>query len=109
MLKLRKLSVLLGLIFCAMFSSCVTTCLVNLDRNLDTEVEVYTSKLPTREYIEIKYIQVQGSVWHKKDKLLTILKENAKKEGAYAIVNVKFDFNKLLTSPIVSGTAVKYK
>jgi uncharacterized protein YbjQ (UPF0145 family) len=38
---------------------------------------------------------------------MTKLTQRAKKEGADAVINVKYDYQ--WTWPIISGTAIKYK
>lgn len=88
-------------------SSCVSTFVANLQRTSEGEVEVYTTIIPTKDYIEIKYIQVDGSVFNRPEKLLTKLTERAKKEGADALINVRYSYQ--WTWPIISGTAIKYK
>jgi len=89
------------------FSSCVSTFVANLQRTSEGEVEVYTTIIPSQDYIEIKYIQVDGSVFNRPEKLLTKLTERAKKEGADAFINVRYSYQ--WTWPIISGTAIKYK
>ncbi len=89
------------------FSGCVSSFVANLQRTSKNEVEVFTTIIPAREYIELKYIQVDGSVFNRPEKLLTKLTERAKKEGADAVINVKYNYQ--FTWPIISGTAIKYK
>jgi len=105
--KIRKSKLVLGLLISFSLTSCVSTYVANLQRTSDKEVEVFTTIKPTREYMELKYIQVDGAVFNQPEKLLTKLTERAKKEGADAVINVKYDFQ--WTWPIISGTAIKYK
>ncbi len=106
-INLKKTTLVLGIMASITFTSCVSTFVANLQRTSDKEVEVFTTIKPTREYIELKYIQVDGSIFSRPEKLLTKLTERAKKEGADAVINVKYDFQ--FTWPIISGTAIKYK
>ena len=105
--KTLKFAAISGLIICFSQSGCTSTFVANLQRSSEKEVAVFTTLKPTQEYIELKYIQVDGSLTTRPEKLLTKLTEKAKKEGADAVINVKFDFQ--CTWPIVSGTAIKYK
>ena len=88
-------------------TSCMSTFTANLQRTSDKEVEVFTTLKPSREYIEQKYIQVDGGIFNTPEQLLTKLTEQAKKEGSDAVINVRYDFQ--ATWPIISGTAIKYK
>ena len=106
-IKTLKFAALAGLIICLSQTSCTTTSVANLQRSSPGEVEVFTTIKPAGEYTELKYIQVDGSLTTRPEKLLTKLTERAKKEGADAVINVKYDFQGHL--PIVSGTAIKYK
>ena len=105
--KLKKTAIALGLLISITLTSCVSTYVANLQRTSAKEVEVFTTIRPTKEYTELKYIQVSGAVFNRPEKLLTKLTERAKKEGADAVINVKYDFQS--TWPIISGTAIKYK
>ncbi len=73
----------------------------------DSDIKVFTTKKPTKEYIELKYIQVRGSEFNRPEKLFTKLKQKTKEEGADAVINVEYDFQR--TWPIVSGTSIKYQ
>ena len=105
--KTLKFAALPGLIICLAQASCTSTFVANLQRTSAKEVEVFTTIKPTKEYTELKYIQVDGSVTSRPEKLLTKLTQRAKTEGADAVINVKYDFQ--WTWPVVSGTAIKYK
>lgn len=91
---------------CIIGASCASVFVANLQRTAEKETSVFTTQLPSREYIEWKYIQVHGSVWNRPEHLLKRLAERAQQEGADAVINVKYDFQ--WTWPIVSGTAIKY-
>lgn len=92
-------------IFC--LSGCVTVSEANLQRTSPNDIPVYTIKLPEKEYLEVKYLQADGSIFHRPEKLLKKLLEKAKVEGADAVINVKYDY--MMWLPFVSGTAIKYK
>jgi len=74
--------------------------------NVNREQPGYASQ-PNKEYTEIMYIQANGGVFHGPEKILEKLKERDKKEGADAIINIKFDYQ--FWWPNVSGIAIKYK
>ncbi len=103
--KLMKLFSVL--VFCFVISGCASVSVANLQRTSEKEVQVFTAKLPEKDFIEIKYIQVDGSIFHRPELLMKKLTERAKKEGADAVISVKFGYAVYL--PFVSGIAVKYK
>jgi len=105
--KIKKSLLVFALLISFTFTSCVSIYVANLQRTSEKEVEVFTTIKPTKEYKELKYIQVDGAIFNRPEKLLTKLTETAKKEGADALINVKYDFQ--WTWPIISGTAIKYK
>jgi hypothetical protein len=107
MTKQSNLKLLLGLFISLTITSCVTTQVANLQRTSDKEVVVFTTTKPDKEYVELKYIQADGAVFHSSEKLLKKLTERAKNEGADAIINVRYDYQ--FWWPYVSGTAIKYK
>ncbi len=90
-----------------MFTSCVTTQVANLQKETSSDIEIFYASQPNKEYTEIMYIQADGSIFHSSASLIKKLKERGKKEGADAIVNVKFDHQ--FWWPNVSGIAIKYK
>lgn len=87
-------------------SSCTTTRVATLTKGDTDTIELFTTKLPERKYIEISYIQVDGSVFHNPQPLLNGLKKKATELKADAVINIKYDFQAWY--PIVSGTAIKY-
>lgn len=97
----------LGLFISLTMISCVTTQVANLQRTPEKEVEVFMTTKPTREYVELKYIQADGAIFHNSEKLMKKLSERAKKEGADAVINVRYDYQ--FWWPYVSGIAIKYK
>ncbi len=101
---MKLLSILL---FCFVISGCASVSVANLQRTSDKEVQVFSTKLPEKEFTEIKYIQVDGSIFHRPERLIKKLAERAKMEGADAVISVKFGYAVYL--PFVSGIAVKYK
>jgi len=102
--KIKLLAIIMGAVF---FTSCVSTFVANLQPRAEGEVEVYTTIIPSRDYIEIKYIQIDGSIFNRPEKLLTKLMQRAKKENADAIINVRYSYQ--WWWPVISGTAIKYK
>jgi len=105
--KTQQAVLVFGILISYTLTGCVSINVANLQRTSDKEVEVFTTLKPTREYKELKYIQVDGGIFNRPEKLLTKLTETAKKEGADAVINIKYDFQ--WTWPIISGTAIKYK
>jgi len=101
---MKQLTILL---FCLIISSCASVSVANLQRSSEKEVQVYTNKLPEKDFTEIKYIQVDGSIFHRPERLMKKLTERAKKEGADAVISVKFGY--ALYLPYISGIAIKYK
>ncbi len=85
--------------------SCVTVNTANLQSG-EGQVQVFTTEGPNKNYVEIRYIEASGSIFHRPEKLLQKLKEEAKKHGAHAVINVKFSYAVYI--PYVSGTAVRY-
>ncbi|MDN5355166.1 MAG: hypothetical protein PWQ43_108 [Rikenellaceae bacterium] len=89
------------------FTSCVTTQVANLQKETSSDIEIFYASQPNKEYTEIMYIQANGGIFHSPEKILEKLKERANKEGADAIINIKFDYQ--FWWPNVSGIAIKYK
>ena len=88
-------------------TSCTTTRIAELTTSSNETVELYTTKIPTKEYTEICYIQTDGGVYHTPQQLLNGLKKKAIEVKADAVINIKYDFQGWY--PLVSGTAIKYK
>jgi len=107
-MKNNKLkNVLFGLMLIATISSCTTTRVATLTKGENETIELFTTKLPDRKYIEISYIQTDGGIFHTPQQLLNGLKKKATELKADAVINIKYDFQAWY--PIVSGTAIKYK
>ena len=87
-------------------SSCTTTRTAVLMYSQNEALELYTVKLPERNFEEICYIQTDGAIIHSPQILLNGLKKKAMELNADAVVNIKFDFQGIY--PLVSGTAIKY-
>jgi hypothetical protein len=98
--------VLLGLILVVTMTSCTTTRVANLTKGENETVELFTTKLPDKKYVEISYIQTDGGVFHTPQQLLNGLKKKAVELKADAVINIKYDFQAWY--PVVSGTAIKY-
>lgn len=109
MKTIKKIGLLLFTL--TIFSSCVTTMTANLQPSADKDISVFMTSLPDRPYTEITYIEASGSVFHPQKALLKKLKQKATKEGADAIINVKFGYIPwvLMSIPMVEGVAIKYK
>jgi len=100
-------SAILGLILIAALSSCTTTRVATLTKSENETIELFTTKIPDRNYDEIGYIQTDGGIFHTPQQLLNGLKKQATELQADAVINIKYDFQAWY--PIVSGTAIKYK
>lgn len=106
-MKKTKSNILVsGLILMAVFTGCTTTRVANLTKLENETIDVFTTKIPDREYVEISYIQTDGSIFHTSQQLLNGLKKRATELKADAVINVKYDFQAWY--PVVSGTAIKY-
>lgn len=101
-MKNNKLkNVLFVIIIITIISSCTTTRVAKLTKGENETIELFTTKLPDRKYVEISYIQTDGAIFHSPQQLL-----NGLKNKADAVVNIKYDFQAWY--PVVSGTAIKY-
>lgn len=100
-------STIFGLILIAALSSCTTTRVATLTKSENETIELFTTKIPDRNYDEIGYIQTDGGIFHTPQKLLNGLKKQASELQADAVINIKYDFQAWY--PIISGTAIKYK
>lgn len=99
--------VLLGLILAVTMTSCTTTRVATLTKGDNETIELFTTKLPDKNYVEICYIETSGGIFHTPQQLLNGLKKKAVEIKADAVINVRYDFQAWY--PIVSGTAIKYK
>jgi len=88
-------------------SSCTTTRIATLTATENDEIELFTTKLPQRDYVEICYIQTDGAIFHTPQKLLDGLKKKGIELKADAIIDIKYDFQAWY--PVASGIAIKYK
>ncbi len=104
MRKLKSKIIMAGLFIG--FTSCTTTRVAMLSKTETEKVELFTTRQPERKYVEISYLQVDGSVFNTPQKLLNGLKKKADEMKADAIINIKYDFQAWY--PIASGTAIKY-
>lgn len=107
--KLNKILLFNVILTCCIsyLQSCVTVSRASLQRVSVNEIPAYSISLPNREFIEINYLQADGFIFRKPDKLLSKLLQNAKTQGADAVVSVKFSY--VMWLPYVSGIAIKYK
>ena len=106
MKKLKSTVVLFGLILVVTMTSCTTTRVANLTKGDNEAIELSTTKLPDKKYVEINYIQTDGGIFHTPQQLLNGLKKKAIELKADAVINIKYDFQAWY--PVVSGTAIKY-
>ena len=104
--KLKSTIVLLGLILVVTMTSCTTTRVATLTKGDNETIELFTTRLPDKKYLEICYIETSGGIFHTPQQLLNGLKKKAVEIKADAVINVKYDFQAWY--PIVSGTAIKY-
>jgi len=106
-MKNNKLkNILFGLIIIAKISSCTTTRVATLTKVENETIELFTTKVPDRKYVEISYIQTDGAIFNTPQQLLNGLKKKAIELKADAVLNIKYDFQTWY--PVVSGTAIKY-
>ena len=106
MRKYKSTIVLSGLILIVAFTSCTTTRIATLTKSENETIELFTTKIPDRNYVEISYIQTDGGIFHTPQQLLNGLKKKATELKADAVINIKYDFQAWY--PVVSGTAIKY-
>ncbi|MEJ5266231.1 MAG: hypothetical protein WHW07_00295 [Bacteroidales bacterium] len=104
---MKKLIFVTIIFVSTIYSSCTTTRIASLSKQSDESIELYTTKIPDKNYEEIYYIQTDGAIFHTPQHLLNGLKKKASELNADAVINIKYDFQGLY--PIVSGTAIKYK
>lgn len=95
-----------GLLATLMLPGCTSTFIAPLQRPHLPNLEVYTTKIPDRDYIELAYIQVDGSLFTRPEKLMSRITERAVLIGADAVIRIRYDFQGHL--PIISGTAIRY-
>lgn len=107
MRHLKYTLVAVGFIIVSFLTSCTTTRVATLSKSENETIELFTTKTPNRNYVEISYIQTDGGIFHTPQKLLNGLKKKALGLQADAVINIKYDFQ--AWCPIVSGTAIKYK
>jgi hypothetical protein len=106
MKKFKSTTVLFGLILVVTMTSCTTTRVATLTKGENETIELFTTKLPDKKYVEISYIQTDGGIYHTPQQLLNGLKKKANELKADAVINIKYDFQAWY--PVVSGTAIKY-
>jgi hypothetical protein len=93
-------------ILIALLSSCASVQIATIDRT-DKKIELYVTKLPTREYIELGYIEVTGSIFHSRERLLKKMIKRADKVGANAIISLRYSYQ--FWYPCLEGVLVKYR
>ncbi len=85
---------------------CTTTRSISTMENSYEGMEIYSAKIPDKDFKEINFIEVRGG-WPMGPKgLMNRLVERAKREGANGLINVRL--NTLENIVTVSGTAVKF-
>lgn len=93
-------------LFSLLMISCTTTRVATIN-NLNEKPEVFISALPTKPFVEIAYLQCDGSIFNTPQQLLNGLKRKANQLNADAIIQVKYDFQGIW--PVASAIAIKYK
>ena len=88
-----------------LLSSCSSVQIARIDRK-DKKIELYVTKLPEKSYTEIGYVEVSGSIFHTKEALLKKLIKRAEKEGANAIISIKYTYQSWY--PSLEGVLIKY-
>ena len=105
--SIKSKIVLIGLVIITSLTSCTTTRVATLSKSENETIELFTTKIPDRNYVELSYIQTDGGIFNTPQQLLNGLKKKAAELQADAVINIKYDFQAWY--PIVSGTAIKYK
>ncbi len=102
-----KATMILGVLIMLTCSKCMAMRSVKLKQKKQHALEVYSMKIPSKEYIEIKYMEVEGSLFSSPENLMKKLSTEAQKEGADALINVQIAH--VVCRPLIWGIAVKYK
>ncbi len=89
-----------------LLSSCTTTRMAVLIPEENEEIELFTTKVPERNYVEICYIQTDGGIFTTPQKLLDELKKKGIALEADALIDIKYDFQAWY--PVASGIAIVY-
>lgn len=87
-------------------SACASTRVASLTAEEGDQIDLYVTKFPERQYVELCYIQTDGTLFHTPQKLLDGLKEKGRELGADALIQIKYDFQAWY--PVASGIAIKY-
>jgi hypothetical protein len=104
---MKKRFLLIGFALTISVSSCIVSRVASLATSEAEGIELYTTKIPERSFVEISYIQTEGSAISTPQQLLNGLKKKAIQLNADAIINIRYDFRG--EAPVVSGTAIRYK
>ncbi len=102
----NTLLLMLGISLLAI-SGCTTTSVARVSTKHGEAVKMYISKTPITEYEEIAYIEVFGSIYASKQRLMDKLAERAKQLDCNAVVNVEYKYEFIY--PIATGVAVRPK
>ena len=90
----KKLQALLGGIALSIaLSSCAITYTTPLVQEANEGIEIYTTQLPQKPYEEIAHVQVWGDIMTTPKLLLKLIKKEAKKKQADAVVKVTYTRN----------------
>ncbi|WP_194774725.1 hypothetical protein [Pararhodonellum marinum] len=103
----KLLPVLFAMIIFVALGSCTSTSSIPTAEGSFEGIEVFTAKIPDKNFEEIKFIQVQGGWFSGPRGLMNTLVKRAKSEGADGLVNVQY--NTLHIGSTISGTAVKFE
>lgn len=103
----------------AFFFSCSSSnsVITNKEYPPTDTVELYMdiNSLPTKEYVEVGYVEANGAIFTDKETLLEKMIEEAKQHGADAIIKIEFfdksyiDQNGTIILPNSKGMMIKYK
>lgn len=70
-------------------------------------VELYFNNLPVKQFDEIAYIEVSGSIFHSKQALVDKLAKKAKSLNGNAVIKIKYTYQ--FWWPNVEGVVIKFK
>lgn len=87
------------------FSSCMLPVYSKIVTLENDGIELFTTKLPERSYVEVAYIQTGGSTLNSPQRLLNELMKKVAEQNADAVIDVKYHY--LFGSTVVSGTAIR--
>jgi uncharacterized protein YbjQ (UPF0145 family) len=87
--------------------SCTTKRTISVTEDRYKGIEVFSAKIPDKNFQEIKLIQVQGKWPNGPKSLMNKLVRRAKNQGANGLINVQYSTVQGVNT--ISGTAVKFE